>query len=294
VRAEGLELAPNARFEPLPVEWLRQRDHVHRVVRMHFTPSHHRHLKQVEPAFLDTPGLSAARALMPLRLDAPMLLTLYQMSAAARCWRCRCPVLGQRGLCRRGIVIVDPGASRRIARQIACARHPDMAGRSGQLDVTHLRAPVGVVCLAARRRTGDHVPLDREPGEFLDRVGDRAELPHHRPLSEQKTGELAGGERGDIRNLESNHWTLESGQRIDDGRALLAGRSAVRGIVERVELELSACLLLCRSYGIIVIEYSQSAGTIASKVSRVLPSRGSRASPDINREYNGSRDQRIP
>ena len=83
--AQALELAPDARFEPRHVERLRQRDHVHRIVRMHFAPAHHRRLKQVEPAFHSAPlGLIAARRALISRCASmhQCFLTLYQMSAA--------------------------------------------------------------------------------------------------------------------------------------------------------------------------------------------------------------------
>ena len=199
---------------------------VHRVVRMHFAPAHHRRLEQVEPAFHSAPpGLIAARRALISRCASmhQCFLTLYQMSAA--CTMLALSMSGPSGsarLRRRGVVVVDPGARRRVARRdsacAACgcgwsrrAARRYAPARSRRRDMRSL--PGGVPAI---RSHSIENPVNSSTVSGIARS-----LPQHRPLSEQKARQLAGGERGDIRNLESDHRTLEAGQRIDDGRALL-------------------------------------------------------------------------
>ena len=93
-------------------------------------------------------------------------------------------------------------------------------------DVAHLRLAVGVVfaCPACAGETErDQVAADRESGELLDRVGDRAQPVRHGPLVGQEKRRAAGTDRGGIGHGDPDDRTADASEGIDDRGSILGG-----------------------------------------------------------------------
>ena len=120
----------------------------------------------------------------------------------------------------------------RIDGQVQHVRQADVAVRRGKRHIAHDGGPDGDVGLGAAEIAGDRVKRDEYAGEFDDRVRNVPQSAEHRPLPEQQSRQLAGGEGGGVWNLEPLHRPRRAGLGIDDRRAVqrLAGVRVHDGI----------------------------------------------------------------